>query len=91
MHYKTPSMDDFTALEVGKQIAELLHLKVDPQGRVQTSFGSKTLIGLARSVERVMYDAQKNCDELLEKTEKQKAIEERRVCTFPPIFYGDDE
>lgn len=91
MHYKSPSLDDFTALEVGKQIAELFNLKADKDGRYNTSFGTKTAVGLGRCVERVMHDATMNCDELLDKTEQQKAIERRALVNFPPIFYGDDE
>lgn len=73
MHYKAPSMPDYVASEVGKQIVELLNLKADEKGRYKTMFGSKTLIGLARSVERVMFDAQENCRELLEEvTEEQQ-------------------
>lgn len=91
MHYKAPSLDDYTAMQVGKQVAELFNLKADKDGRYNTSFGTKTLVGLGRCVERVMHDATVTCEELLEKTDKQAAIEDRNVVSFPPIFYGDDE
>lgn len=72
MHYKAPSMSDYVAEQAGRQIAELLNLKADEKGRYKTMFGTKTLIGLARSVERVMFDAQENCKELFDEVTKEQ-------------------
>ncbi len=46
-------MDDETATRIGLKIMELLFLKLDSQGRVDTNGGDKTPLGLALTVKRI--------------------------------------
>ena len=45
MYYKSPSLDNLTALQVGQALVELFNLKPNNKGLYETSFGTKTLIG----------------------------------------------
>jgi hypothetical protein len=46
--------EDDVATKVGKNIIELLNLKVKKNGRVDTAWGDKTPAGLARTVKRAL-------------------------------------
>ena len=43
--------------KLGEAIVELLSLKIKSNGRIETSWGDKTLEGLGATVERVAWDA----------------------------------
>lgn len=91
MYYKSPSLDNLTALQVGQALVELFNLKPNNKGLYETSFGTKTLIGLARCAERIMYDSVLTSIEPPEQlTEVQLAIEARCVVDFPQISYSDE-
>lgn len=47
-------MSESAARLAGAKIAELMNLKPDERGRYETSWGSKTVEGLARCVERII-------------------------------------
>jgi len=46
------------AVKIGQEVAKLLPLKFGKDGRTQTSWGTKSLEGLGRCVERIVYEAQ---------------------------------
>lgn len=50
-------MTEYQLKNAGLEIATLLNLKADKDGRYSTSWGTKTAIGLARSVQRVLEEA----------------------------------
>lgn len=47
-------MSESAARLAGAKIAELMGIKPDERGRYETSWGSKTVEGLARCVERII-------------------------------------
>ena len=47
-------LEDKEAEQVGQRLVKLLGLKVDTDGRVHTDIGTKTPIGLARTVDAIM-------------------------------------
>jgi hypothetical protein len=47
-------MDDAEGTIVGENIIDLLYLKVKENGRVDTSWGDKTPLGLFLTLERLM-------------------------------------
>lgn len=72
------TLTDPQAQKLGEEIISLLNLKViphgDEKGRVQTSFGTKTPKGLARSVVSLIEKDKEliaELKEILNKTEKQ--------------------
>lgn len=46
--------ESVNAESIGKELADLLYLKVDKDGRIKTSWGSKTYVGLYESVKRII-------------------------------------
>lgn len=42
---------------IGKEVAELLFIKPDKKGEIKTEFGTKTLLGLGRTIERIIESA----------------------------------
>lgn len=53
-------LNDQDAAQVGQGIVELLGLPADENGRYATSWGTKTAVGLARCVQRMILEAQGN-------------------------------
>ena len=47
-------MDEKQAEKTGKRLIEILGLKVKANGRVDTTWGDKTPLGLALTVERIL-------------------------------------
>ena len=47
-------MSESAARLAGAKIAELMNIKPDERGRYDTAWGSKTVEGLARCVERII-------------------------------------
>lgn len=39
---------------IGKEVAELLFLKPNNKGEIKTEFGTKTFLGLGRTIERII-------------------------------------
>ena len=50
-------MSDEQAQKLGEQLIEVLQLKVKSNGRVDTSWGDKTPIGLGKTVEQIVKDS----------------------------------
>lgn len=46
-------MTDLQAARVGQQVAQLFNLQADERGRYETTWGSKTIEGIGRCVERI--------------------------------------
>lgn len=48
--------------QIGEEIIELLYLKIKKNGRVNTDFGDKTPLGLARTIFSIIgrFDTEKN-------------------------------
>lgn len=53
LHFK---IDDAIATKRGEEIIKLLHLRLDGESRVKTTWGTKTALGLFRTLERLMYE-----------------------------------
>lgn len=51
--------DNTLAEQIGNKLIELLDLRVKDNGRVDTSGGDKTPVGLARTVKRLIAEAEK--------------------------------
>lgn len=47
-------MTNDQAIKIGSEIAKLLNLKMDKQERYTTSWGSKTAMGLAHCIDRII-------------------------------------
>ena len=50
--------DNTLAEQIGNRLIELLDLKVKSNGRVNTSGGDKTPVGLAKTVKRLIEEAE---------------------------------
>lgn len=50
-------MTDLQAARIGQQVANLFSLKADERGRYETSWGSKTVEGIGRIVERIQKES----------------------------------
>ena len=46
--------EHFLNVAIGQKVSELLNLKISKQGRVKTSFGDKTWIGLGATILRIV-------------------------------------
>lgn len=49
-------MDDHVADQIGLKLIEVLGLKVKANGRVDTSIGDKTPMGLTRTIKSIIED-----------------------------------
>ena len=47
-------LNEQQAKEIGERVAELFFLKPNKKGEYETSWGSKTLVGLGRVIERIV-------------------------------------
>ncbi len=52
--------EHFLNVAIGQKISELLNLKINKQGRVKTSFGDKTWIGLGATILRIVEEEKEN-------------------------------
>lgn len=48
--------------EIGESIAEMLELKVGKNGRINTTWGTKTFTGLTRSIERLIRESREHAE-----------------------------
>lgn len=51
--------DNTLAEQIGNRLITLLDLRVKDNGRVDTNIGDKTPVGLARTVKRLLEEAEK--------------------------------
>lgn len=51
-------IDDTEALRRGLKIAEILSLRKNSEGRYQTTWGTKTALGLFRTMERLILEGE---------------------------------
>lgn len=49
---------------IGQKVSELLNLKISKQGRVKTSYGGKTWIGLGATILRIVEEEKENIKNL---------------------------
>ena len=49
---------------IGQKVSELLNLKISKQGRVKTSYGDKTWIGLGATILRIVEEEKENIKNL---------------------------
>ena len=50
-------LNEQQAKEIGERVAELFFLKPNKKGEYETSWGSKTLVGLGRVIERIVRES----------------------------------
>ena len=47
---------------IGYEIAQLLNLKTDKEGRIKTSWGTKTITGLGASIRRIIEEQEERLE-----------------------------